>query len=217
MRDTRYSRPIEVAVHVERVFDARFVLSGHLGRNLPIDMGRSAVLRHGNVHIVATSRSGPHFAPELFLPAGLTRSPPACWWPKVRAAFARRMPSGRPKSCWCNRPAAPADFWNYPYANIDRPLWPWDELPEWRAAPQVLAVEATVRIWLLTAIGCDRRRIPTPPQSPPNRLRRSRQPARRVDANQFRRRIPRSIHGAVALDELAEVVAEKVVRFFGRR
>ena len=31
------------------LFDARFMLSGHLGKNLPIDMGPSAVLRHGNV------------------------------------------------------------------------------------------------------------------------------------------------------------------------
>jgi hypothetical protein len=26
--------------------------------------------------------------------------------------------------------AAPADFWNYDYHNIPRPLWPWDELDD---------------------------------------------------------------------------------------
>src|SRR5262249_22514178 len=70
-RDTLCSRPLEAAATVAGLFDARFVLSGHLGRNLPVDMGPSAVLRIGNVHIVVTSRSGPHFAPELFRAAGL--------------------------------------------------------------------------------------------------------------------------------------------------
>ena len=27
---------------------------------------------------------------------------------------------------------APADFWNYEYRNIPRPLWPWDEMERWR-------------------------------------------------------------------------------------
>src|SRR5262249_28319824 len=71
VRDRRFSRPLTVAARVAGLFDARFVLAGHLARNLPIDMGPSAVLRHGNVHVVVTSRSGPHFAPELFRAAGL--------------------------------------------------------------------------------------------------------------------------------------------------
>ena len=54
------------------LFEARFVMSGHLARNLPIDMGPSAVLRSANnVHVVVTSRTGPHFAPELFRAAGI--------------------------------------------------------------------------------------------------------------------------------------------------
>src|SRR5207244_9649190 len=67
----RFSRSIPCDLRVSRLFDARFVLSGHLAKNLAIDMGPSAVLRQGNVHVVVTSRSGPHFAPELFRVAGL--------------------------------------------------------------------------------------------------------------------------------------------------
>ncbi len=70
-RDPRFSQPMTVTTRVHNLFDARFVLSGHLARNLPIDMGPSAVLRSGQVHIVVTSRSGPHFAPQLFQTAGL--------------------------------------------------------------------------------------------------------------------------------------------------
>src|SRR5690606_31140700 len=51
-RDTRFARPLAVRVTVERLFDARFILSGHLAHNLAIDMGASAVLRSGDVRII---------------------------------------------------------------------------------------------------------------------------------------------------------------------
>ena len=67
----RSSTPLPAVVRAAKLFDARFVMSGHLARNMPIDMGPSAVLRVGNVHIVVTSRSGPHFSPRLFEAAGI--------------------------------------------------------------------------------------------------------------------------------------------------
>ena len=86
------------------------------------------VLRHGNVHIVVTSRSGPHFAPELFQAAGLdpfaagvlvAKSP--CGFRAAYAANAREILVVQAPGC------APPDFWKYDYRQIPRPLWPWDE------------------------------------------------------------------------------------------
>jgi microcystin degradation protein MlrC len=134
----RLSTPLSAAVRVERLFEARFVLSGHLARNLPIAMGPSAVLRIGNIHIVVTSRSGPHFAPQLFEAAGLdpfaaqllvAKSP--CGFRAAYQARARKILVVRAPGC------APADFWNYPYRNISRPLWPWDEIAGWAPQPVV--------------------------------------------------------------------------------
>jgi microcystin degradation protein MlrC len=34
---------------------------------------------------------------------------------------------------------APSDFWRYPYHQIPRPLWPWDEIADWRPRPEVFA------------------------------------------------------------------------------
>jgi microcystin degradation protein MlrC len=139
-RDRRFSRPIQVDTRVERLFDARFVLSGHLARNLPIDMGRSALLRHRGIYIVVTSESGPHFAPELFVAAGLdpfaaavlvAKSP--CGFRAAYAEKAARILVVRTPGC------APADFWRYAYRNIQRPLWPWDELENWSPAPRILS------------------------------------------------------------------------------
>src|SRR5579884_4188727 len=139
-RDRRFSQQLRVTAQVQHLFEARFVLSGHLARNMPIDMGSSAVLRCGKVHIVVTSRSGPHFAPQLFQAAGLdpygasvlvAKSP--CGFRAAYAAHARKILVVRAPGC------APSDFWNYPYRNIPRPMWPWDEIPTWAPAPQVIA------------------------------------------------------------------------------
>jgi microcystin degradation protein MlrC len=132
IRAPQFSWPLTLSLRVERLFDARFVLSGHLAEKLPIDMGPSAVLRHGNVHLVVTSRSGPHFAPQFFEAAGfdpfaasvlVAKSP--CGFRAAYAARAQQIIMVRGRGC------APSDFWTYPYQHIPRPLWPWDEIPTW--------------------------------------------------------------------------------------
>ena len=130
VRDSRFSRPIALpAAKIERLFDARFTMSGHLGKNLAIDMGRCAVLRQGDVRIVVTTRSGPHFAPELFLAAGIdpfaasvlvAKSP--CGFRAVYAPRAAKILVVKAPGC------APSDFWSYEYKKIPRPLWPWDAI-----------------------------------------------------------------------------------------
>ncbi|MBC7856334.1 MAG: MlrC C-terminal domain-containing protein, partial [Pirellulaceae bacterium] len=138
VRDNRFGTRIEFPAEVERLFDAQFTLSGHIGKNLPINMGRCAVLRQGNVVVIVTSRSGPHFAPELFQAAGydpfaasvlIAKSP--CGFRAAYAARAAQIFSIRAPGC------APSDFWNYEYRNIQRPLWPWDEIPNWQPRPEL--------------------------------------------------------------------------------
>jgi microcystin degradation protein MlrC len=128
VRDSRFSKPLPIATRVERLFDAHFVMSGHLARNMAIDMGPSAVLSHGDVRIVVTSRSGPHFAPDLFRAAGfdpfvagvlIAKSP--CGFRAAYAPHAREIMVVRAPGC------APPDFWKYDYQRIPRPLWPWDQ------------------------------------------------------------------------------------------
>ena len=70
-RDHEHSVPLLATVRVAHIFEGRFVMSGHLAKNMAIDMGTSVVLRIGNIHIIVTTRSGPHFAPELFQTAGI--------------------------------------------------------------------------------------------------------------------------------------------------
>jgi microcystin degradation protein MlrC len=138
VRDKRFSTPITVSTRVANLFEARFVMSGHLARNLPIDMGASAVLEAGQVNIIVTTRSGPHFAPALFQAAGLdpfaasvlvAKSP--CGFRAAYAERAKQILVARAPGC------APSDFWNYEYRQIPRPLWPWDEIAPWTPAPRI--------------------------------------------------------------------------------
>lgn len=133
-RDSRFARPISLAARVERLFDARFALTGHhLGKNLRFDMGRSAVLRAGDVLLVLTSRSGPHFAPELFQTAGLdpfaasvlvAKSP--CGFRAAYSGHAREIILVRAPGC------APSDFQRYEYQHRQRPCWPWEPDIQWQ-------------------------------------------------------------------------------------
>ncbi len=100
------------------------------------DLVVSVVLRAGGVLIVVTSRTGPHFSPDLFRVAGIdpfaasvlvAKSP--CGFRAADEERAARILVVRAPGC------APADFWNYEYRRIPRPLWPWDEIEDWQPAP----------------------------------------------------------------------------------
>ena len=138
-RDTRFGKKLVVEAVFERAFDAQFTMSGHIGKNLPIDMGRSVVLRIQHVDLIVTSKTGPHFAPELFRAAGfdpfsasvvVAKSP--CGFRAVYRQHAPQMLSVAAPGC------APADFYKLPFENITRPLWPWDDIDEWQPAPELL-------------------------------------------------------------------------------
>jgi microcystin degradation protein MlrC len=138
--DGRFSEPLTITARVERLFEAKFVMSGHLARNMPINMGLSAVLRCRQIHILVTSRSGPHFAPQFFQAAGLdpyaasvvvAKSP--CGFRAAYEPHARKILVVRSPGC------APSDFWKYEYRQIPRPLWPWDEIENWTPSPRLVA------------------------------------------------------------------------------
>ena len=83
---------------------------------MAIDMGLSAVLRRGQVHIVVTSRSGPHFAPELFQTAGLDPFAASVLVAKSPCGFRAAYATHAPKILVVRAPGcAPSDFWNYAY------------------------------------------------------------------------------------------------------
>ncbi len=139
-RDRRFAQPMTVTAQVHHLFDARFLLHGHLARNMPIDMGPSVVLRHGQIHVVVTTRSGPHFAPQLFQAAGIDPFAAAVLVAKSPCGFRAAYQQHAKKILVVRAPGcAPSDFWNYEYRRIPRPLWPWDEIETWEPAPRIVS------------------------------------------------------------------------------
>jgi microcystin degradation protein MlrC len=131
---TAFVEPLRAKMRIERIFATSFTLSGHLGSNLAIDLGESVLLTLGNVNLIVTSRSGPHFAPELFRAAGIdpyqaqlvvAKSP--CGFRAAYRDAAQRILNVASPGC------APADFWKYPYHHRPTPLWPFDEF-DWQPA-----------------------------------------------------------------------------------
>jgi microcystin degradation protein MlrC len=142
-RDWRNSQPLRLTMQVAGLFEARFTLSGHLARNMPINMGQSALLRRDNVYLAVTSRTGPHFAPQFFQAAGVD--------PYAASVLVAKSPCGfraayQDRARWIKvvqaPGCAPADFWRHEYQNISRPLWPWDEIETWTPDPQIQEPEA---------------------------------------------------------------------------
>jgi microcystin degradation protein MlrC len=134
---TSFVQPLTTTMTVEKIFPTAFTLSGHLGSNLKIDLGTSVLLRRGNVCLVVTTRSGPHFAPELFRAAGLEPFTAQLLVAKSPCGFRAAYRDAASRILNVRSPgAAPADFWNLPFHNITHPVWPWDEF-DWSPRPRL--------------------------------------------------------------------------------
>ncbi|MBT5874775.1 MAG: M81 family metallopeptidase [Candidatus Latescibacteria bacterium] len=66
-----YSDPISVSSKIERIGSLTYHLTGHGGHNLPVDMGRMAVVRIRDVTVVLVEATGPGSSPQLYEAAGL--------------------------------------------------------------------------------------------------------------------------------------------------
>ncbi len=124
-----FSNPVRVRGTVEKLFHMEFELNGHGGKRMPINMGRGAVVKSGDVSIVFAERSGPGSSPLVYETAGLdprscgiviAKSPSgfrADYEPFCKAVLLADGPS-------CATPNWPRLKFN----RIDRPLWPLEEI-----------------------------------------------------------------------------------------
>ena len=126
-----YAEPVELRGTVERLLDVQFTLDGHIGNNLPIRMGRGAVIRAGNVCVLLTERTGPGSTPKLYETAGLD--------PKTFGIVVAKSPAGfraeyEPFAAGmelADCPGAASPHWKrLNFFRVNRPLWPLDEIHE---------------------------------------------------------------------------------------
>jgi microcystin degradation protein MlrC len=73
-RDDLCCEPLAVEGRVERLGRLQYLLTGHGGDNLRVDMGRAAVLKSADVTIVLTEHTGPGSSPLMYEAMGLNPS-----------------------------------------------------------------------------------------------------------------------------------------------
>ncbi len=132
-RDHVFSTPLLVDGRVLFVRKAKYVLSGHLGDHLPIDMGLSAAVQINDVTLLLVERPGPGSTPMMYRCVGLE--------PRDHKIVIVKSPAGfraefEPFAAGVILAAAPgcamSRLADVPYTRISRPVWPLDEIDDWR-------------------------------------------------------------------------------------
>ena len=128
-----HSEPVHLRVRVERLLNVEFVLDGHISRNLPIHMGRGAVIVSGDVTVLLTERSGPGSSPLLYEAAGLDPREFGIVVALSPAGFRADYEPFASEILLADCPGCATPLWErLNFLQISRPLWPLDaiESPE---------------------------------------------------------------------------------------
>jgi microcystin degradation protein MlrC len=135
-RDHVFSTPVTVSGCVEFIRPARYILGGHLGDALPIDMGRAAAVRVNDVTILLVEKAGPGSSPMMYRCVGLEPRDFKIVIVKSPAGFrAEFEPFAADIILTACPGCAMSQLQQVPYTRVNRPLWPLDEISDWRSVP----------------------------------------------------------------------------------
>lgn len=132
-RDNIFSRPLPVTGTVLFVRPVRYVLTGHLGGKLRIDMGDGAAVRIGNLVVLLVERTGPGSSPEMYRCVGLEPKDFKIVVVKSPAGFRADYESFAAHIILTACPGcANPRLTELPYTRASRPCWPLDDIDDWR-------------------------------------------------------------------------------------
>ncbi|MFI5356521.1 MAG: M81 family metallopeptidase [Opitutales bacterium] len=134
-RDHVFSQPLPVKGQVAVLHPkAAYVLNGHGGTNLKIDMGAAAVVRLADVTLLLVEKPGPGSTPLMYRCVGLEPKDFKIVIVKSPAGFRAEFGPFAADIILSDCPGCASNrFASLPYRKIDRPLWPLDEIDDWRA------------------------------------------------------------------------------------
>ncbi len=122
-----FSEPVRVVGTVEKLFEVKWILDGHICNNLPIDMGRGAVIQAGDVTILLCERSGPGSSPKLYESAGLDPREFGIVVAKSPAGFRADYGPFAAEILLADCAGCASPHWSrLPFDQVTRPLWPLD-------------------------------------------------------------------------------------------
>lgn len=124
-----YSEPLRFRGNVERLLNVDFVLDGHISRNMPIHMGRGAVVRSGDVTVLLVEKGGPGSTPRLYETAGLDPRTFGIVVAKSPAGFRADYGEFASKFLLADCPGCASPNWpRMNFLHVDRPLWPLNSI-----------------------------------------------------------------------------------------
>ncbi len=143
-RDHIFSQPLKVAGKVASVHrKAAYVLTGHGGNNLKIDMGRAAVVRIGDVTLLLVEKPGPGSTPLMYRCVGLEPRDFKIVIVKSPLGFRAEFGPFAADIILSDCPGcASSRFDSLPFRRISRPLWPLDRIGDWRRVPWIRAANS---------------------------------------------------------------------------
>lgn len=128
-----FTQSFKIRVRVELLHNGKIYLSGHGGKNLVMEMGKTAVLAAGNIKIVTSEAVGPgHVPPEFFRQLGLEVREAKIIVAKSPVGFRASYEPIAAEIILCEAPGpASSDLLSLDYQKIPKPLYPFEPDMKW--------------------------------------------------------------------------------------
>ncbi len=131
-QDSIFSEPVRVLARVKAISDGRFVIEGHMGKKLSINMGKTAVLKVGGLRIVISEHKGPVHEQNIYKNVGLDPEDAKIVVVKSPIGFrAAYEPIAKKILLADCSGLAPSNLNLLTYKKVPRPLFPLDKLEYW--------------------------------------------------------------------------------------
>jgi microcystin degradation protein MlrC len=131
-----YSQSLLLKAQVRTLGRVKYTLSGHGGHNLPVDMGRAAVIASGDVTVVLVEETGPGSSPRLYEAMGLDPRDFKIVIAKSPEGFRQDYEPFAAGILYCGAPGCATPFLlEAGFKAVSRPLYPLDPIDEMSEAP----------------------------------------------------------------------------------
>lgn len=132
-RDNLFSDPVEIEAEVQTIFSGKYTLSGHGGKNLPVNTGKTVVLKCGEIYIVVSEFPPPGGHPIVYRSAGLEPKEAKVVVVKSPAGFRADYKSFAAKIILADTAGlASPHYTHIPYKTDRNSFYPWHDNFEWR-------------------------------------------------------------------------------------
>ncbi|MBM3279083.1 MAG: M81 family metallopeptidase [Candidatus Handelsmanbacteria bacterium] len=126
-----YSHPLPLRAIVRTLGKVQYTLSGHGGHNLPVDMGRAAVIASGDLTLVLVEETGPGSSPRLYEAVGLDPRDFKIVIAKSPEGFRQDYEPFAAGILYCGAPGCATPFLlEAGFKSVSRPLYPLDEISD---------------------------------------------------------------------------------------